>query len=265
MGGMDDEAPPGGRRGTAETKQGEAGGAPALAARLREAGGEELAALVRDPALELGSAEALQALANPHAGREVVEALAARRHLLTSYEVRKAVAFHPAAPEVLARRFLGGLYWRDLLAAGSDPRVRPTLRRAADRLLGDRLTGLSLGEKINMARRAGPGLVQRLRQDPSPRVMRALLENPRLTEGSLLPVLNRDSTPPPVLEVVAADRRWGVRYPIRAALARNPSTPMQAALRILPHLKKPDQRAVARDLRIQAPVRRRARLLLGEG
>lgn len=235
----------------------------ALGRRLREAPRDELLRLLRGEAAALAAPEALQALANPFLDREGIEILAARRDLLTAYEVRKALAFHPQAPEVLARRLLAGLYRRDLLAAGADVRLRPTLRRAADQILAERLSGTSLGEKVAMARRAGFGLVQRLRDDPNPRVMAALLENPRLTEGALMPLLSRDSAPPQILEVVAADRRWGVRYPIRAALARNPSTPVRVALRIVPLLKKVDQRAVASDLRIAAPVRQRARLLLG--
>ena len=152
---------------------------------------------------------------------------------------------------------------RSAVAAGADTRLRPTLRRAADQQLAQRLPGAAKGEKMAMARKAGPGLVQRLRDDPDPRVMGALLENPRLTEGQILPALNRPDTPPAVLDVVARDRRWGVRYPVRCALARNPSTPVDAALRILPHLKKPDLRAVTRQTRVAAVVRKRAKLLLG--
>lgn len=236
-----------------------------LALRLREAGGAELLDLLRRHGEDLGPPEALQALANPHLGGEGVELLAERRDLVASYEVKRAVALHPKAPEVLARRLLGSLFWNDLLAASSDMKLRPTVRRAADHRLGERMSGLSLGEKVNIARRAGLGLIQKLRDQPQPKVIAALLENPRLTEGSLLPMLTRDTTPGPVLETVANDRRWGVRYPVRAALARNPSTPVQTALRTLPHLRKTDLQAVGRDVRIAAPVRRRARLLLGEG
>lgn len=241
------------------------GGRSELAVRLRAAGPDELHALLRRHGDDVGAGEALQALANPHLDREGVELLAARRDLLTAYEVKKSVALHPRAPTVVARRLLAGLYWRDLLAAGQDTRLSPALRRSADRTLSERLPGLSLGEKVNIARRAGTGLIAHLRNDPSPRVMSALMENPRLTEGSLMPVLSRDTTPGPVLEVVANNNRWGVRYPIRAALAKNPSTPSQASLRVLPHLKKHDLDAVARDVRIAAPVRRRADLLLGRG
>lgn len=240
------------------------GGAPDLTRRLREAGAEELSALLAEHASTLDARQAIALLDNPHADAEMVGLLGERRDLLASYEIKRRVALHPAAPEVLARRLVPQLHWPDLLAAGVEMRLRPTVRRAADRTLAERLPGMSLGEKVSLARRAGLGLVQHLRADPQPRVMAALLDNPRMTEGVLLPVLARDTTPPPVLETVAGNRRWGVRYPVRVALARNPSTPVAAALRILPHLKRRDLAAVGRDVRIPMAVRKRAQLLGGE-
>lgn len=231
----------------------------------RDAGEDELAELVRTRREEIGVPEARQILRNPHVTREVVEVLLDTPELLTSHEVKKDLAAHPHTPQGRALDLMPTLFWRDLVRIGSDARVRPVVRRAADRVLASRLPGLAVGEKASIARTAGPGLLTRLRRDPSPRVLRALLQNPRLTEGILLPVASSDKTPGPVLEVLAEDRRWGVRYPVRAALAKNPATPTTAALRMLPHLKKHDLRAVARISRVSAAVRRRAKLLLGEG
>ena len=72
-----------------------------------------------------------------------------------------------------------------------------------------------------------------------------------------------ENAAPRVLEVVAANPRWGVRYPIRVALSRNPRTPAAAAVGLLAALKKPDLAAVASNARLAGPVRNRARLLLG--
>ncbi|HEX2252510.1 MAG TPA: hypothetical protein VHQ65_04505 [Thermoanaerobaculia bacterium] len=234
-----------------------------LRRRLREGGPEELAVLLAAHEAELGPEEALAALANPHLDIAGIERVAAQPRLRAAYEVRRALALHPRSPEVLARRFLTALYWRDLTAAGADLRLRPGLRRAADQLLGERLPGLSPGERIAIARRAGGGLIGRFAQERDPRVFAALLENPRLTEGSLLPMIHRERLSAEVLAVVAADPRWGARYPVRLALVRNPATPPQVALRLLPQLKKSDLRAVARDLRLPELVRRRADLLGG--
>jgi hypothetical protein len=235
-----------------------------LERRLREAGAEELLALVRERAPELSPAAARLALRNPYISAAAVEALAAQPRLLAFHEVKRDLACCPAAPEVLALRLIGGLFWADLMAIGLDTRLHPRLRRAADQHLLARLPGLAVGEKISIARRAAPAILTQLRHDPTPRVIAALLDNPRLTEGTLAPLVHGERTPAPVLELIAGDRRWGTRYPLRLALARNPATPLGAALRLLPALQKADLRAVAADPRLAEPLRRRARLLLGD-
>ena len=234
-----------------------------LERRLAEAGAEELLALVEELAGRLEPKAARRALRNPHATAELVARLAAEQRLLAVYEVRRDLALHPRAPEALALRLVPGLFWRDLLALGADTRVRPTVRRAAELHLAERLPGLAVGEKAAIARRASPSLIALLRHDPSVRVVAALLDNPRLTEGLLEPLAHSAQALPPVLDLIAADRRWGARHALRAALARNPRTPLATALRLLPSLKKPELRAVAVDPRSPEPVRRRARLLAG--
>jgi hypothetical protein len=169
----------------------------------------------------------------------------------------------PGTEEVLALRFVPTLFWRDLVEVGLDIRVRPTVRRAADRQLVTRLQGLAVGEKVAIARRASPRVLERLRHDPSPRVVRALLENPRATEGLLLPLVSHEQARPEVLEEVARSRHWGARYEVRLALCHNPRTPAATALRLLPHLRKADLRRLLREVRVPALVRRRAEVLLG--
>jgi hypothetical protein len=235
-----------------------------LGERLRDAGPEELSALLAEHAGRLEAPEVRQALRNPYITAEGVELLAAQPRLISFYEVRRDIAFHPRAPEVLAMRFIPGLFWRDLVAAGLDSRLRPTVRRAADLRLAARLPELAVGEKVSIARRAGAGLLAHLRQDPSPRVIAALLDNPRLTEGILAPLVHSERASPPVLALIAADRRWGLRQELRSLLCRNPRTPVETVLRILPTLRKDDLRAVGSDPRLPESVRHRARLLLGE-
>ena len=209
--------------------------------RLREAGAEDLRQLVMGLVGELDVPAALAVLRNPHVGEEVIRLLADQRRLLAFYELR-----------------------RDLVDAGLDVRVRPLVRRAADQRLVERLPALAVGERIAIARRASRHVLQSLSRDPTGSVIGALLENPRLTEGDLLPLVASDAARPQVLEVVLGHRKWGSRYPVRAAAVRNPQAPLTLALRHLPLLKKVDLRAVATDPRLQPPLRRRAQVLLGE-
>jgi len=236
-----------------------------LSRRLREVETPELLALVREHAAELSPELVRQALRNPFATDEVLEEVAANPRLRNSYEVRRAVATHPRTPQVLALRFIPGLYWRDLVELGVDLRVRPPVRRSAERYLVERLPSLAIGERMAIARRASHGVLHHLRNDPSLHVIRALLENPRLTEAILLPLVSRQAARPQVLELIADNPRWGVRYPLRRGLCMNPATPIRVALGLLPHLRKVDLKAVATQMQLSAPVRRRARLLLGEG
>ncbi len=237
---------------------------PELHQRLREAGEEELLALLRGHATELGVPDVRHALSNPYCTAEAIERLAAEQRLLSFYEVRRDLALHPRTPETLAARFVPTLYWRDLMALALDNRLRPTLRRAAEIHLAAHLPGMAVGEKISLARRASPGVLSQLRHDPSPQVVAALLDNPRLTEGVLAPVLHAAKTPPAILELIAGDRRWGVRYPLRLALVRNPATPLNTAWRLLETIRKADLRPIAADPRLPEPLRRRARVLLGD-
>jgi hypothetical protein len=147
---------------------------------------------------------------------------------------------------------------------GTDVTVSPRLRRQADRILLERLPRLALGERIALARIASGGVVVQLRKDPHMRVVRALMENPRLTEGSLLPLLSSSLAAPESLRIIAADRRWGSRYEIRRALVRNRRTPTDVALGLLPSLRKGDLRTLSRTPQCSPEVRRRAKVLLGE-
>lgn len=246
------------------TENGEIRDLEELARRLREADGETLVALVKTHADVLDVPRVRQVLLNPFAGREVIEVILEQGRLLTTQEVKASLARHPQTPQTQALRFVPGLFWRDLVALAIDTRVRPVVRRAAERTLVARLPGLSLGEKMAIARRASAGVLAQLRRDPNPRVTAALLENSRVTQGVLMPLVQNDQAEPDVLQAIADDRRWGVRYDIRRGLAQNPRTPVQTALRMLPHLKKRDLRAVARDPKLRQVVRRRAQVLSGE-
>ncbi len=234
-----------------------------LLSRLREAGEAELVELVSALAEELDPGAARQALRNPFAGREVIELLLKQRRLLSSQELRRELVAHPATPEARALNLLPGLFWRDLVKLGADVKTKPRVRRAADLRLAEKLSTMSVGERVAIARQAGQGTLARLRHDAHPRVIGALLENPRLTEGLLGPLLSSDTANPQVLARVAEDRRWSIRYGVKVMLARNPRTPVTTTLGILSGLKKKDLNAVASDWRINAAVRRRANLLLG--
>ena len=234
-----------------------------LDGRLASAAAEELAALVEGHLALLDPRQAGALLRNPFVTGRLIALLAAEPRLAANRELRREVVRHPATPRVLALEWVGGLFWPDLARVGRDPQVHPAVRRAADRALVERLPGMAVGERTALARRAGAGVIAHLRHDPTPRVVAALLDNPRLTEGLLMPLLASERAAPACLAAVAASRRWGLRPAVRSALARNPRTPLATVLATLPALRKGELAALAIDPRLAEPVRRRARLLSG--
>ena len=232
-----------------------------LAHRLRRAGSAELLRLVSEHLRGLTLREVRQVLLNSYVTAEVIEELALARHLLASYEMRRAIASHRRTPEVTALRFISGLFWRDLAEITLDVRIRPAVRRVAEKYLVQRLPRLAVGEKINLARRSTGEVIVHLRRDPDLRVIQALLENPRLTEELLVPLVAA-SPSPRVLDLVAKSPNWGSRYVIRSALARNAAAPFRAVFAVLPTLREGDLAEIVGDEGQSSVIRNRAHELL---
>ena len=232
---------------------------------LREGNEAELDELLSARLEEIEAPEVRQLFRNPFLTGVQIDRLLTSSRLLSSYEFRMQAARHPQTSRIVALRFVPGLYWADLIRVGLDMRLHPVVRRAAEVRLAERLPALSVGERMAIARRAAPGVLAALRNDPTPRVIAALLENPRLTEGLLLPLLASQGALPAVLAVIASSPKWSVRYPVRLALCQNSRTPVERTLRMLPLLKRHDLEGVAANAQLPPPVRRRAQLLVRGG
>ena len=237
---------------------------PPLASRLRRADSKLLLELVIEHARELTLREVRQILLNPYLTPEIISELAATKRLISTYEVRSGLARHHRTPKVTAQGLLPGLYWRDLAEISREIRVHPLVRRSADAYLIKRLPRLAVGERIAVARMAGRAVLAQLLQDPNPRVVQAMLDNPRLLAETLLPMVASEETLPRQLQLVAENERWSRRYDVRAALSLNPRTLFRTAFEILPTLRRDDLEAVAAAERLSSVVRRRARALLDQ-
>jgi hypothetical protein len=136
------------------------------------------------------------------------------------------------------------LYWRQLADVAATPHVPAAVRVRAEASLGDQLRDLRLGERVALARVATPPLIQRLLVEGEPRVLQALLNNPRLKEEDLLVALRKTDVPLALVDAVVASSRWGDRYFVRLELALQPKTPLPIAMLQLSSLVKRDLRRV---------------------
>ncbi len=232
--------------------------------RIRQADEPALADLLLE-SLKLLDAPQLRAFfLNPHLSESIVRRILERPDQLQSLTVRKALAGHRRTPLQEALRLVPTLFWSDLIELGRDASVRPRVRRAAHQTLLERYDALAVGERMAIARRAGVEMLARVGLDPEPRVIRAMLENPRLTEGVLLGLAAGSATRPQTLAIVAASPKWSTRPEVRRMLCRNRKTPLGVLLALLARLGKRDLEGLETLPGLHPEARRRARILLGE-
>ncbi len=161
---------------------------------------------------------------------EVVEQISKSDALMKSRKVRVALAAHPRAPRRIALRLIRELYTFDLMQFSLLPAVAADLKRVADELLVARLTSITLGERIALARRSSALVAAALLLDRESRVWQTALENPRLSEAAIVRALLRPSATPAFVKAVCQHAKWSLRPEIRCALLRNEYTPLARAL-----------------------------------
>lgn len=163
----------------------------------------------------------------------VIQRIARNLSWLKPYDVKAGLVLHPKTPRAIAMNLVQFLWWRDLVRVADHAALPAPLRRAAERLLSVRLEELALGEKVALARIAGRGVIAALRRQEHAMVIRALLQNPRLTEEDALAIASGASTPGPVLRALAEDGRFASRPGVRKAIVQNRETPPSTALRLI--------------------------------
>jgi hypothetical protein len=100
--------------------------------------------------------------------------------------------------------------------------------------------------------------------DPSPRVVRALLDNKNLQEEDVLIIANRKNMPPDILGAIAKSGKWAESYPIRLALAKNPKTPLSVSLSIVRYLRLFDIAEMTRSPHIPLVFRHKVEAIIIE-
>ncbi len=117
---------------------------------------------------------------------------------------------------------------------------------------------LTLGERMQAARSTTRTEIDRLLRDPDARVIRNLLHNARLVERDVTLLASRRPTTAAIQLEIFVSAKWIARLAVRRALARNPFTPTDMALRLLSLLPEPDLSEIAEALELPDAVRQAA-------
>ena len=232
---------------------------------LYHSSSQVLTALLKNPAFDESKLTLL--LARKDIPAETLEEIGARKNLLKSYAVKRAVVFHPRTPRLVGLRLIRDLYVMDLVQLALSPAVSAELKRLAEEQLIARLPQLPLGQKITLARRGPARVAGALLAEGHPNVLPVALNNSFLTESQVLKALAREKVPTQVAQAVANHPKWSQSYNVRLALVRTPTAPLAIVLGFLPHLTVSDLREltapgiIPENLRryLQAEVQRRIR------
>jgi hypothetical protein len=169
--------------------------------------------------------------------------------------VHIAVAGHARTPRRIALRLIRELYTFELMKFALTPTVAADLKRMADELLLARLAGITLGERISLARRSSERVAGALLLDKETPVWQAALENARLTEAVMIRALQRTGGSPAFVEAVCHHAKWSVRPEVQIALLRNMHTPLAAAIRFARRLTPHQLRDVLHTSRLPEKVK----------
>src|SRR3989304_1897178 len=99
-------------------------------------------------------------------------------------------------------------------------------------------------------------LIPRLSHDRNRVVSSPVLNSPKITDSEIESFASMKNVSPEVLRVIGGKREWTKRYKVAHELVRNPLTPVEVAMRLLPRLPARDLKRLATDRNVPEAVRR---------
>ncbi len=161
---------------------------------------------------------------------DVLEQLSKNRSLLKLRKVKVALASHLHTPRHVSVPLIRQFYTFDLMKVALLPAVPADVKRAADEVLVARLATVTLGERLTLARRGSGRIGGALLADSEERIMRAALENGRLTEAFVVQAVLQAEASAALIQAVAQHAKWSYRRDVQIALLRTEYLSLARAL-----------------------------------
>ncbi len=177
----------------------------------------------------------------------LLEDIARHKEWMSSYRVKRALAFHHNVPQTIGLALVRELYANDLVALSFSPSANPALRHLGEELVLMRLPQLPPAQKLTLARRGTPRILGALLTEGGPEVLQTVLDSPLLNEGHVLKALARVALSVRIVTAIADHGKWSRIYSVRLALLRNAQTPMARALSFLPNISTTDLKILSQS------------------
>jgi hypothetical protein len=198
----------------------------------------------------LGEDQALVLLQRRDIPAAATESLSRHPIASKSRKTLLRLAEHPRTPRHIALPLLRRLFAFELMDVALAAGVAADLKLVAEQLLISKLEAISLGERVNLARRASAGVAAALLIQNDRSVIEAALQNPRMTEASIVKAVATTEEPDTLIGMVADDAKWSQRREIQLAILRRPEAPKSIVRRIAAALPRPVIYQLLSELRL---------------
>jgi hypothetical protein len=186
---------------------------------------------------------------------ETIENLSKNAGVGKSRKVKLAIVSHLKTPRYVSLALVRQLFIFDLMRVALASTVAGDIQRAAEDVLIHRMEAISSGETLSLARQASGRVAAALLTKQEPRILRAALENARLTDTLVIRALTRPDSSPELVHTVCHHPKWSLRREVRIALLRQEHTPTGRALEFSRSLPIPLLKEILQNSQLPANIK----------
>lgn len=204
---------------------------------------------------DLNEDSVLALLRTGDASMEEIKKISKNALLMKSRKVRFALAVHRRTPRRISLKLIREFYTLDLMRFALAPPAPADLKHIAEELLISRISSITLGERISLARRSSTRVTAALLVDREAQVWEAALENPRLTEAAVIKALGSNKAGPAMVNAICRHSKWSRRRDLRVSLLQNEHIGLERALEFARELSPEQLRDVLDTSRLPEEIK----------
>lgn len=140
--------------------------------------------------------------------------------------------------------------------------ARPPEAEAKKLSITQRISKMSVSEKIKLATLGNKEARTLLLRDSNKLVSMAAATSPRITDGEIQSLANSRTVNADVLRYIYSNREFLRTYAIKISLVKNPKVPLPTALKMLYTLQEKDIKELARDRNVPQTIQAQAKAFM---
>jgi hypothetical protein len=226
-----------------------------LAAKINSASEQDLLEAASSPELNEDLARALFQRRDLTA--EILTAIAQNHAALKIRAVLVGLVSHPKTPRHISIPLTRHLFTFELMQVALQPAVPADLKMKIEEALINRMSTISSGERITLAKRGSTRIAAGLLTDTDPRILEAALNNPYMTEAFVAKALSSPDSTAMLFDFTWRHPKWSLRTDIRIAMLRAGKTPPHIAMEIVKSMPPVQAKNALSSSRMSAALKAR--------